>query len=118
LLYAQIAVQEPGNVDRKTHWGKVYSKNSPLEVSWYQKEPLLSLQLIHNSRVALDAPIIDVGGGASVLVDYLCEEGHTNIEVLDIATMALAHAKQRLAEKACGVKWHKTIYTRGSANKI
>ena len=94
--------------DRKTHWEKVYSKNSPLEVSWYQKEPLLSLQLIHNSQTALDAPIIDVGGGASVLVDYLCEEGYTNIDVLDIATAALTHAKKRLVEKACGVGWLNT----------
>ena len=94
--------------ERKTHWENVYSKNSPLEVSWYQKAPLLSLRLIHNSRIALDAPIIDVGGGASVLVDYLCEEGYTDIEVLDIATMALAYAKERLAEKACGVEWHNT----------
>jgi len=94
--------------DRKAHWENVYSKNSPLKVSWYQKEPALSLQLIQNSRIALDAPIIDVGGGASVLVDYLCEEGYTNIEVLDIATAALEHAKERLAEKSCGVEWHNT----------
>jgi trans-aconitate methyltransferase len=94
--------------DRKSHWENVYNKSSPLEVSWYQKEPDLSLQLIRNSRIAVDAPIIDVGGGASVLVDYLCEAGYTNIEVLDIATMALAHAKERLAEKACGVEWHNT----------
>ena len=94
--------------DRKTHWENVYNNNSPLKVSWYQKEPLLSLQLIQNSGIALDAAIIDVGGGASVLVDYLCEKGYTNIEVLDIAPAALAHAKDRLAEKACGVEWHNT----------
>jgi len=94
--------------DRKTHWENVYNNNSPLEVSWYQKEPILSLQLIQNSRIVLDAPLIDVGGGASVLVDYLCEAGYTNIDVLDIATTALTHAKERLAEKACGVEWHNT----------
>jgi len=83
--------------DRKTHWENVYNNNSPLEVSWYQKEPILSLQLIQNSRIVLDAPLIDVGGGASVLVDYLCEAGYTNIDVLDIATTALTHAKERLS---------------------
>jgi SAM-dependent methyltransferase len=98
--------------DKKAHWENVYNKSSPLEVSWYQKEPVLSLQLIRNSRIALDAPIIDVGGGASVLVDYLCEAGYTNIEVLDIATTALAHTKERLAEKACGVEWHNTDVTK------
>lgn len=94
--------------DRKNHWDNVYNNNSPSKVSWYQEKPLLSLQLIRNSGIALDAPVIDVGGGASVLVDYLCEEGYTGIEVLDIATTALAHAKQRLEEKSCGVEWHHT----------
>ena len=93
---------------RKAHWENVYHNNSPLKVSWYQKEPVLSLQLIHNAGIALDAPIMDVGGGASLLVDYLCEEGYTNIEVLDIAATALAHAKERLKDKACGVEWHNT----------
>lgn len=94
--------------DRKAHWENVYHNNSPLKVSWYQKEPVLSMHLIKSSRIALDAPVIDVGGGASVLVDYLCEAGYTNIEVLDIASTALAHAKDRLAEKACGVVWQNT----------
>lgn len=94
--------------DRKTHWENIYHKNAPREVSWYQEEPLSSLQLIHNAHIALDAPIIDVGGGASVLVDFLCAEGYTNIEVLDIASGALAQAKQRLAGKACAVQWHHT----------
>ena len=94
--------------DRKTHWENVYSNKSPREVSWYQKTPLLSLQLIDNSGIALDAPIIDIGGGASVLVDYLCEQGYTNIDVLDIATAALAHARERLEDKNCGVGWHNT----------
>ena len=92
--------------DRETHWENVYNKNSPMTVSWYQQDPVLSLQLIRNSRIALDAPLIDVGGGASVLVDYLCKQGYTNIEVLDIAGTALAHAKQRLSEKDYSVKWH------------
>ena len=92
--------------DRATHWENVYNKNSPMTVSWYQQDPVLSLQLIRNSRIALDAALIDVGGGASVLVDYLCKQGYTNIEVLDIAGTALAHAKQRLSEIDCSVKWH------------
>ena len=92
--------------DRKAHWEKVYNNNSPLEVSWYQKDPILSLQLIRDSGIALDAAMIDVGGGASVLADYLCEEGYTNIEVLDIASTALAHTKKRLKEKGCEIGWH------------
>ena len=92
-------------VDRKAHWQNVYQKNSPLEVSWYQKEPELSLQLIHRAGVRKDEAIIDVGGGASVLVDYLCREGFTNLSVLDISENALASARKRLAGLGKNVEW-------------
>ena len=91
--------------DRKNHWEKVYKHKSPVEVSWYQPSPLLSLQLIRNAGIALDAPIIDVGGGASLLVDKLCESGHSNLTVLDLSAHALAHTQQRLADKECNVRW-------------
>jgi len=60
--------------DRKKHWGNVYQDKSPLDVSWYQKEPKLSLELIRCTQVARNEAIIDVGGGASVLVDHLRKE--------------------------------------------
>lgn len=101
-------------IDRKTHWEKVYSNRSPQQVSWYQKEPTLSLQLIENIQPAVDAPIIDVGGGASMLVDKLCDDGYTNIGVLDISATALAFAKERLSDRACGVEWYEQDVTRFS----
>lgn len=51
--------------DRKSHWEKIYADKAPPEVSWYQKQPVFSLSLMHNTQVAQAAPIIDVGGGAS-----------------------------------------------------
>jgi len=61
--------------DRKTHWQKIYQEKSPLDVSWYQKEPKLSLELIRCTQVSRNEAIIDVGGGgASVLVDHLRKE--------------------------------------------
>jgi len=48
--------------DRKDHWENIYKDKSPIEVSWYENEAVLSLQLIHNSHIPLNAPIIDVGG--------------------------------------------------------
>ncbi len=98
--------------DRKEHWENVYRNKSPHEVSWYQEDPALSLRLIRSTRVALDAPIIDVGGGASLLVEKLCAEAYTNIGVLDISANALAHAKERLAEKTCRVHWYEEDVTR------
>ncbi len=98
--------------DLKNHWEKIYSDRSPLEVSWYQKEPTMSLQLIHNAGLAHDAPIIDVGGGASVLLDYLRNEGYSNIAVLDISAKALACARDRLGDKASGVAWYEQDVTK------
>ena len=83
--------------ERKAHWENVYLNKSPHDVSWYQQEPTLSLLLIASAPLPLDAPIIDVGGGASTLVDKLFDEGYTNISVLDVSANALAHAKSRLA---------------------
>ena len=101
--------------DRKTHWDKVYQNKSSLDVSWYQKEPLLSLELIHGAQLAHDEPIIDVGGGASVLVDYLCKEGFTNLAVLDISEKALSCAKQRLGDLAQDIEWYESDITQFEA---
>jgi len=97
--------------DRKEHWESVYQNNSLLGLSWYQEEPGLSLQLIRNTHIALDAPIIDVGGGASVLVDKLLDDGYTNIGVLDVSAQALAVAKNRLGGRAPGVNWYEEDVT-------
>lgn len=84
-------------MNRKAHWNQVYSNKSPLEVSWYQKEPALSLHLIETTGISTDAAIIDIGGGASILVDRLNERGYKHLAVLDISGNALAYAKKRLA---------------------
>ena len=98
-------------VDRKTHWENIYANSSPLCVSWYQEDPALSLQLIRNTGLAPDAPMIDVGGGASTLVDRLCDESYTHVGVLDVSANALALARDRLAEKAKAVEWFEADVT-------
>lgn len=95
-------------LDRKAHWQNVYQKKSPLDVSWYQKEPKLSLDLIHRAGLRSDEAIIDIGGGASVLVDCLHKEGFTNLSVLDISKNALASAKNRLGDLAKSIEWFET----------
>jgi len=98
-------------MDRKEHWENVYQTRSPLEVSWYQREPEVSLSLIDRARINRDAPILDVGGGASVLVDRLLARGFEKISVLDVSSKALAHAKARLAEHAGSVQWFEADVT-------
>lgn len=91
--------------DRRQHWEKVYRDKSPLEVSWYQQEPTLSLELIRHCRLNQSEAIIDVGGGASLLVDKLLDAGYEQLAVLDISSNALDAAKQRLGQKADHVEW-------------
>ena len=97
--------------DRKAHWQNIYSEKSPLDVSWYQKEPRLSLELIRRSELLSDEAIIDVGGGASVLVDYLDKAGFTNVSVLDISGNALESAKKRLGSSAKHIGWFEADIT-------
>jgi len=98
-------------MNRKEHWEQVYRNKSPLEVSWYQAEPTLSLQLITNTGLPLDATIIDIGGGASSLIDHLSERGYHKLSVLDISGKALAHAKTRLGDKAQAIEWFEADVT-------
>lgn len=91
--------------ERRTHWERVYSTKQPGDVSWRQQEPELSLKLIRRTLIPRDAAIVDVGGGASTLVDHLVREGFTDITVVDIASPALEHAKRRLGADAERVTW-------------
>jgi hypothetical protein len=91
--------------ERKNHWENVYSTKQPHEVSWTQEVPTTSLNLIRSFAIDKSAGIIDIGGGDSNLVDFLLDEGYTNISVLDISVEALERAKKRLGAKADSVKW-------------
>ena len=88
----------------KTHWERVYADGYE-DVSWFQARPDLSLRLIKSSGVAKDAGIIDVGGGASPLVDCLLDEGYLPVAVLDVSPTALRYARDRLGSRARLVNW-------------
>ena len=78
------------------HWDTVYSDKGRKEVSWFQSDPGVSLELIRESGIGFDAPIVDVGGGASVLGSGLMAEGFNDVTVVDIAETALAVAREEL----------------------
>ena len=89
----------------RTHWETVYQTHNPTEVSWFQPEARLSLDLIRASAPSLRNRIIDVGGGASTLVDGLLRSGYIDVTVLDLSPTALAKARQRLGGQASRVLW-------------
>src|SRR5262245_41780069 len=89
----------------KEHWEQVYTTKAPSSVSWLQEHARRSVHLIRQTGVARDAGIIDVGGGASTLVDDLLDEDYSNVTVLDLSEAALTASKARLAERAGRVGW-------------
>jgi SAM-dependent methyltransferase len=92
-------------MERAAHWEQVYRTKGPDQVSWYQAEARLSRTLIE--RVAPDraSRVIDIGAGASTLVDGLLESGYRNLTVVDLSASALAISQQRLGDAAVDVTW-------------
>jgi 2-polyprenyl-3-methyl-5-hydroxy-6-metoxy-1,4-benzoquinol methylase len=89
----------------KNHWETVYSTKLSDSVSWFQPHANSSINLIRETDISLDSSIIDIGGGASMLVDDLLENGFKNLSVLDISAAALSTAKNRLGDMAVHVQW-------------
>ena len=89
----------------KEHWERVYETRDPTKVSWFQPVPAKSIALIRATEIPAKAPLIDVGGGASTLVDILRNSDYTDITVLDISARALAKARERLGAAADSISW-------------
>jgi SAM-dependent methyltransferase len=96
----------------KDHWEKIYGSRAVDAVSWYQQHASRSVALIHKLGIAKHEPIIDVGGGASVLVDDLLADGYADLTVLDLSAAALAAARTRIGERAAAVNWMEGDVTR------
>ena len=92
-------------MDKKQHWEQIYTTKASDNVSWFQEHAGQSLALIHNTGLAKSAAIVDVGGGASKLVDELTEEGYSDLTVLDLSLAALDVARQRLGRHAEYIDW-------------
>ncbi len=92
-------------VDRQSHWENVYRTKSDREVSWFEESPALSLDLIRATGVDHKAALIDIGGGASRLVDVLLDDGFEDISVLDLSEAALATSQARLGVRGATVDW-------------
>jgi SAM-dependent methyltransferase len=91
--------------DRKAHWEKIYREKGDRDTSWFQPRPETSLALIEATGEPRTAPLIDVGGGTSRLVDRLLDSGRDNLTVLDISGIALEKTRRRLGTRATAVRW-------------
>ncbi len=88
-----------------SHWQQVYETKQVTEVSWFQEHAQQSLALIRASGIGPEASIIDVGGGASTLVDDLLLQNFERITIVDVAESALEESKRRLGPAAARVDW-------------
>jgi trans-aconitate methyltransferase len=93
-----------GSADAARHWDEVHQDRGAPGVSWFQSQPTLSFELIRRLGVESDASVIDVGGGASSLVDHLLETGFTDVSLLDVSETALEAGRRRLGAGAW-VNW-------------
>jgi len=91
--------------NRGAHWEDVYRTKGEREVSWFQETPSISRELIRSTGATGRSAIVDIGGGASRLVDALVHEGFEAVTVLDLSESALAAAKARLGQAAARVTW-------------
>jgi hypothetical protein len=87
------------------HWDAVYDRDDLSTLSWHQREPVVSLELIDALGVGPGEAVVDVGGGASRLAGRLLDRGFADVTVLDVAAGALEASRRRLGAHAGQVTW-------------
>ena len=91
--------------DAEQHWQRVYLERDASTVSWFEDSPIASLELLERAHLTSSSSLIDVGGGASALVDALLARGCEHLTVLDISSAALDVSRARLGAAAERVTW-------------
>lgn len=92
-------------MDLKQHWNKTYERTEIEKLGWYEETPEPSLRLIGKCNLDKNAMILNVGAGATRLVDELLDAGFENIIVNDLSATALDKLKLRLGERESKIQW-------------
>lgn len=89
----------------KKHWEDIYKRKNYSEVTWFQSEPNMSMDLIRELKIDKESLVLDVGAGSSTLVDCLISEGFKNISLLDISENAFGQTQKRLGSISKDINW-------------
>ncbi len=92
-------------MEEARHWDRSYSAKGEGGVSWFEESPAASIKLIERFGAGPGTSLIDIGGGASRLVDELIERGWHDLAVLDLSRAAIDLARQRLGPASERVDW-------------
>lgn len=87
------------------HWRRVYEAKQPDEVSWFQQSPVPSIHALVAISAVPTMSVVDVGAGASTLVDDLLAADYKDITLVELAAPALEAVRARLGTSAEGVHW-------------
>lgn len=91
--------------ERAAHWDRIFSERADHELSWFEPDPRISLELVMSVCPDTTASIIDIGGGTSLLTDRLSDAGYVDLTVLDVSDEAIARDRARFADRAERVRW-------------
>jgi 2-polyprenyl-3-methyl-5-hydroxy-6-metoxy-1,4-benzoquinol methylase len=94
-----------GPMGPREHWQRIYTKRSATQLGWCEPDPVMSRRLVTAAVAAGGESVIDVGGGASSLVDHLLDHGVKRVAVMDISEAALDIARRRLGKSAAKIEW-------------
>ena len=117
IAVQQFAVAVPGRqavvlMSNTKHWDEIYSSKPSDKVGWYTPHLDTPLNWIEGLNLEPDEAIIDVGGGASTLVDDLLAKGHKDITIVDLSRRAIQLTQERLGKISSLVTWLQGDVTR------
>ena len=93
------------NNNLKNHWENIYQNKNEDEVSWFQKTPDTSIEIINSIKIKKQSKIIDVGSGRSRLFKNLIEQGYKNLTYLDISESAAKKSKIFMGQQSKNIEW-------------
>ncbi len=97
------SANQPDLSSEGSHWDEIYQARLVEALSWFEAQPA-TLQLVVAACNSAEDRIVDVGAGASTLVDHLLIRGYKVVTLVDLSASALAATKERLGRLGAAVE--------------